>query len=172
MVDLDPILIIAEIAELAVSDVKTGAVATADLINGLSVTGPITFVSSLASPETRTFSVEVSVPNSDGRVIDGMTATLRLPAQQVMAHSVPPAALTLNDSGAVGVKLVDKMGRVSFAEASASSVSSDVVDGSTLTASRCAMLVLSQPNKGRSQPHADYNTGDRSGEVCFSASWR
>ncbi|MEQ9445651.1 MAG: efflux RND transporter periplasmic adaptor subunit [Rhodospirillaceae bacterium] len=127
MVDLDPILIIAEIAELAVSDVKTGAVATADLINGLSVTGPITFVSSLASPETRTFSVEVSVPNSDGRVIDGMTATLRLPAQQVMAHSVPPAALTLDDSGAVGVKLVDKMGRVSFAEASASSASSDNV---------------------------------------------
>ncbi|MEQ8735083.1 MAG: efflux RND transporter periplasmic adaptor subunit [Rhodospirillaceae bacterium] len=127
MVDLDPILIIAEIAELAVSDVKTGAVATADLINGLSVTGPITFVSSLASPETRTFSVEISVPNADGRVIDGMTATLRLPTQEVMAHSVPPAALTLDDSGAVGVKLVDKEGRVSFAEASASSASSDSV---------------------------------------------
>ncbi len=127
MVDLDPILIIAEIAELAVSDVKTGAVATADLINGLSVTGPITFVSSLASPETRTFSVEISVPNADGRVIDGMTATLGLPTQEVMAHSVPPAALTLDDSGAVGVKLVDKEGRVSFAEASASSASSDSV---------------------------------------------
>ncbi len=127
MVDLDPILVVAEIAELAVSDVKTGAIATADLINGLRVTGPITFVSSLASPETRTFSIEVSVQNTNGQLIDGMTATLRLPAQEVMAHSVPPAALTLDDTGAVGVKLVDKEGRVSFAEATASSASSDSV---------------------------------------------
>jgi membrane fusion protein, multidrug efflux system len=127
LVDLDPILVIAELAELAVGDVRPGTMAAADLINGLSVQGPVTFVSSIASPETRTFSVEVSVPNPDGALIDGMTATLRLPAQEVMAHSVPPAALTLDDSGAVGVKLVDPDGRVFFAEAATSSASADSV---------------------------------------------
>lgn len=127
MVDLDPILVIGELAELTVGDVRTGSIAEADLIDGRKIKGEITFVSSMASPETRTFSVEMSVPNPDGTVIDGMTATLRLPAQEVMAHSVPPAALTLNDSGAVGVKIVDADGRVMFAEVTTSSASTDSV---------------------------------------------
>lgn len=127
MVDLDPILVIGELAELTVGDVRPGTMAEADLIDGRNIKGEITFVSSIASPETRTFSVEISVPNPDGTVIDGMTATLRLPAQEVMAHSVPPAALTLNDSGAVGVKLVDSDGRVLFAEVTTSSASTDSV---------------------------------------------
>ncbi len=127
MVDLDPILVVGELAELTVGDVRTGSIAEADLIDGRKIKGEITFVSSMASPETRTFSVEMSVPNPDGTVIDGMTATLRLPAQEVMAHSVPPAALTLNDSGAVGVKIVDADGRVMFAEVTTSSASTDSV---------------------------------------------
>ena len=127
MVDLDPILVIGELAELAVGEVRPGTSAAADLIDGRSIQGEISFVSSMASPETRTFSVEISVPNPNGNIIDGMTATLRLPAQEVMAHAVPPAALTLNDSGAVGVKLVDADGRVLFAEVSTSSASADSV---------------------------------------------
>ncbi|NKB43753.1 MAG: efflux RND transporter periplasmic adaptor subunit [Alphaproteobacteria bacterium] len=127
MVDLDPILVIGELAELAVGEVSPGTVAGADLIDGRSIQGEISFVSSKASPETRTFSVEISVPNPDGTIIDGMTATLRLPAQEVMAHSVPPAALTLNDGGAVGVKLVNADRKVLFAEVTTSSASTDSV---------------------------------------------
>ena len=44
-----------------------------------------------------------------------------------MAHSVPPAALTLGENGAVGVKVVDSDGVVSFVEVSASSASADSV---------------------------------------------
>lgn len=127
MVDLDPILVIGELAELAVGEVKAGSKASADLIDGRTVQGEISFVSSIASPETRTFTVEISVPNPDGAYIDGMTATLRLPAQEVMAHSVPPAALTLDSRGAVGVKTVNSDGIVSFVEVSTSSASADSV---------------------------------------------
>lgn len=127
MVDLDPILVIGELAELAVGEVKAGSKASADLIDGRIVQGEVSFVSSIASPETRTFTVEISVPNPDGAYIDGMTATLRLPAQEVMAHSVPPAALTLGGSGAVGVKVVDSDGIVSFVEVSTSSASAESV---------------------------------------------
>lgn len=118
MVDLDPLLVIAELAELAVSDVTLGTNAKAVLIDGREVWGPVTFVSNMASPETRTFTVEVSVDNPDRTLVDGMTATLHLPAQEVMTHSVPPAALTLDDSGAVGIKIVGPDGRVSFAPVS------------------------------------------------------
>ena len=127
MIDLDPILLIAEVSESAVGEINTGTQATADLINGTFVKGPVTYVSAVATPETRTFLVEVSVPNPDRSLVDGLTATLRLPAQRILAHSVPPAALTLDDSGTVGVKLVDSDGRVSFAEADVSSSSSDNV---------------------------------------------
>lgn len=127
MVDLDPILVIGELAELAVGEVKAGSKASADLIDGRTVQGEVSFVSSIASPETRTFTVEISVPNPDGAYIDGMTATLRLPAKEVMAHSVPPAALTLDGRGAVGVKTVNSDGIVSFVEVSTSSASADSV---------------------------------------------
>ena len=127
MVDLDPILVIGELAELAVGQVKAGSKASADLIDGRTVQGEVSFVSSTASPETRTFTVEISIPNPGDAYIDGMTATLRLPAQEVMAHSVPPAALTLGENGAVGVKVVDSDGVVSFVEVSASSASADSV---------------------------------------------
>lgn len=125
MVDLDPILLVAELAESAIGQIKQGTMAAADLITGEVVEGPVSYVSTVATPETRTFLVEVSVPNPDGTVIDGITATLRLPAQKTMAHSVPPAALTLDDSGAVGVKLVDRDGTVVFAEANVSSSSAE-----------------------------------------------
>ncbi len=127
MVDLDPLLFVAEIAESQISDVKNGTMASAVLLDGRVVLGPVTYVSTVATPETRTFLVEVSVSNPDATLVDGMTATLGLPAQQMLAHKVPPAALTLNDAGAVGVKLVDASGRVIFAEAGAASSSTDSV---------------------------------------------
>lgn len=127
MVDLDPLLVKAELAELAVSQVTLGNLAKAELIDGREVSGLITFVSNMASPETRTFTVEVSIDNPDRALVDGMTATLHLPAQEVMTHSVPPAALTLDDSGAVGIKLVDSQGRVSFAPVSTASATAESV---------------------------------------------
>ncbi len=45
-----------------------------------------------------------------------MTAELRLPAAERPAHRLSPAALTLSDAGAVGVKTVDADGRVRFRE--------------------------------------------------------
>ena len=123
MVDLDPILVIAEVAESAVGEIQEGSSASAKLIDGTVVYGPVTYISTVATPETRTFLVEVSVPNEDGALIDGLTATLRLPTQEILAHRVPPAALTLDDSGAVGVKIVDPNNRVVFAEADLSSSS-------------------------------------------------
>jgi multidrug efflux system membrane fusion protein len=127
MVDLDPVLVIAELAESAIGHIRTGTTASAKLITGEVVQGPVTYVSTVATPETRTFLVEVSVPNPDSALIDGLTATLNLPAQTMLAHSVPPAALTLDDSGAVGVKLVNANGRVVFAEAEVSSPATDSI---------------------------------------------
>jgi len=127
MVDLDPLLLVVELAELSVGEVRTGVAAKAQLIDGRPVDGLVTFVSTMASPETRTFTVEVSVENADMTLVDGMTATVRLPAQEVMAHRVPPAALTLDDNGAVGIKYVDANGRVVFAEASASASTTESV---------------------------------------------
>ncbi len=127
MVDLDPLLLVVELAELSVGEVRAGTAAQAQLIDGRPVQGTVTFVSTMASPETRTFTVEVSVDNPDRKLVDGMTATVSLPAQEVMAHRVPPAALTLNADGAVGIKYVDAEGRVVFAEVGTSAATTDSV---------------------------------------------
>lgn len=127
MVDLNPLLLVTEVSESAVGKIQIGTFATAELISGEVVKGPVTYISTVATPETRTFLVEISVPNPGGALVDGMTATLRLPAQEIMAHSVPSAALTLDNTGAVGVKLVDSDGRVGFAEANATSSSTESI---------------------------------------------
>ncbi|MBM3518534.1 MAG: efflux RND transporter periplasmic adaptor subunit, partial [Alphaproteobacteria bacterium] len=112
VVDQDPYLVAGQVTEQLVGSVAVGAAATARLITGESATGRVRYVASMADPSTRTFRVEVEVPNSDGRLRDGVTAELRIVAGQVAGHLVSPAVLTLDDKGVVGVRLLNGEGRV------------------------------------------------------------
>ncbi|MBR9842912.1 MAG: efflux RND transporter periplasmic adaptor subunit, partial [Rhodobacteraceae bacterium] len=68
-----------------------------------------------ADPETRTFRVEIHVPNSNLAIRDGQTAEIIIGAEGTKAHLVPQSALTLNDDGTLGVRIVDEAGIVAFA---------------------------------------------------------
>src|SRR5699024_4893068 len=67
-----------------------------------------------ADPDTRTFRVEVAIPNPDSSLMAGMTAELRLPLRKVQAHLISPAILVLSDEGPVGVRTVNDQGVVEF----------------------------------------------------------
>lgn len=114
VVDLDPIRVVGQVSERNISSIALGAVGHAQLLDGRTVEGTITFISATADPATRTFRVELSVPNSDGTIVDGMTSRITLPVGQTMAHHVSPAVLTLADDGSVGVKVVDAEDRIRF----------------------------------------------------------
>ncbi|MEM7694355.1 MAG: efflux RND transporter periplasmic adaptor subunit [Pseudomonadota bacterium] len=114
IVDNDPIIVTGQVTERDVTRVRLGETVAVDLVTGESVTGEVTFISSTASLETRTFTVEVRVPNPDGTLRAGVTAEAQIPLPVVRAHRLSPGVLTLSDAGAVGVRTVDDGGTVTF----------------------------------------------------------
>ena len=79
---------------------------------GAQVVGKVTFLSRSADPTTRTFRVEIEVPNKELKIRDGQTAEILIGAAGAQAHLVPGSALTLNNDGALGLRAVDDAGIV------------------------------------------------------------
>ncbi|MFP4044490.1 MAG: efflux RND transporter periplasmic adaptor subunit, partial [Rhodosalinus sp.] len=105
VIGLDPIKVVAFVPETEVDRVAVGARAGARLVSGRDLTGEVTFLSRSADPVTRTFRVEITVPNPDLSVRDGQTAEILIEAEGAMAHLLPQSALTLNDAGTLGVRV-------------------------------------------------------------------
>lgn len=103
---LDPILLVGFIPETQIDRVQPGSAARARLATGTEVTGEVTFISRAADPSTRTFRIEITVPNADLAIRDGQTAEISIQTAGDLAHFLPGSALTLNDDGALGVRIV------------------------------------------------------------------
>jgi len=106
IIQLDPIKLVGFVPETEVARVEVGAPAGARLTGGREVAGRVTFLSRSADATTRTFRVEVDVANADLSIRDGQTAEILIQAEGAMAHLLPSSALTLNDEGKLGVRLV------------------------------------------------------------------
>ena len=111
---LDPMLAVAEVAERKLAGIKVGEPAEVRLVTGESATGRIRFVAKMASQTTRTYRVEIELPNADGRIPDGITAEVIVPQASVMATRMPRSALTFSSNGALGVRTVSGDGTVEF----------------------------------------------------------
>ena len=107
VVDLSEVKIEAYVSEQEVDALRLGQPAEARLINGVTATGEITFVSRMADDETRTYLVEVTLPNPGRAIRAGMTAELTVALPPQTAHLVPQSALTLDDDGRLGVRIAD-----------------------------------------------------------------
>lgn len=114
LIDPDPMMLVGQVAEREVGRIRTGDPGGGKLITGESVTGEVAFVARSAAPSTRTFRVEVAVPNADGRLRSGITTELRLPVEKFRAHHLPSALLALDDAGRIGVRILDADNRVRF----------------------------------------------------------
>lgn len=114
IIQLDPIKLVGFVPETEVARVELGARAGARLSEGSDVAGRVTFLSRAADETTRTFRVEIEVPNPDLAIRDGQTAEIVIDADGVDAHLLPQSALTLNDAGALGVRTVADGNTVAF----------------------------------------------------------
>lgn len=114
MVGLDPVLALVEVSERNAASVKVGATAEVRLANGLSRQGRVRYVSSSASENTRTYRVEVELPNADYLIPDGITAEVTIPLAPVEASRVPRSALIFSSAGDLGVRTVGNDGKVGF----------------------------------------------------------
>ena len=104
VIDLDPILVVGDVAERDVTRVKIGAAADVRLVNGEMMKGEVRYISRLGASATRTFRVEVALANPNAMLAEGLTAELRLQVGRTQAHRVSPAVLTLSDKGVIGIK--------------------------------------------------------------------
>lgn len=118
VIQLDPIRLVGFVPETEVDRVEQGALAGARLATGHEVQGRVSFISRSADPMTRTFRVDIEVPNADLAIRDGQTAEIAIAAQGTRAHLLPQSALTLNDDGALGVRLVGPDQTAQFAPVS------------------------------------------------------
>ena len=114
VVDLDPMLVVGNITERQVGKVREDMSGTVTLIDGSEHEGKVRFVASVADPATRTYRIELEVPNADQAIRDGLTAQIEIPVESAMAHFVTPSTLTLNDDGVVGVRTVNENDKVVF----------------------------------------------------------
>ena len=63
--DMDPIAVVAAVSEREVGRLAVGDAGQARLITGGTVDGTVRFIGRVAEPETRTFRIELEVPNPD-----------------------------------------------------------------------------------------------------------
>lgn len=114
IVDEDPFLVAGNVSETDVASVKVGGAGTARFLDGTTVSGTVRFVATVADPQTRTFRVELEVDNRARTLRAGLTIDLILPVGQTLVHFVSPAALVLDEEGALGIKAVNADGVVEF----------------------------------------------------------
>ena len=95
IIQLDPIKLVAFVPETEVNRIEMGAPAGGRLAaGGDEIRGVVTFLSHAADPTTRTFRVEIEVPNPDLTIRDGQTAEILIGASGTTAHLLPQSALT------------------------------------------------------------------------------
>lgn len=113
IVGAEPFHVVGAVSEAQIGQVKPGTAGSARLVTGETVQGTVTFVASAADAATRTFRLELTVPNPDFALRDGVTAEIRIQTAQVPAVRLSPAALSLSEQGVVGVKIVED-GKIRF----------------------------------------------------------
>ncbi|WP_375449474.1 efflux RND transporter periplasmic adaptor subunit [uncultured Devosia sp.] len=107
IVQLDPMVFVAQVPESRIGLARIGLDASISTVTGQTVEGKVSFISSTADPATRSFPIEIEVPNPDGGVRDGVTAEATVNVGTAPAHLVPQSVLTLNDEGILGVRAVE-----------------------------------------------------------------
>ncbi|MGL4238954.1 efflux RND transporter periplasmic adaptor subunit [Tabrizicola sp.] len=112
---LDPILVKAEISEVDLGTVTVGSTARIRLVNGTEMEGTVRLVAREATAETRTFPVEIALPNPDLTLPSGMTTEVTLYAAPVRAVVVPRSIITLSETGELGLRVVGKDNLAQFA---------------------------------------------------------
>lgn len=114
LLDLDPMLVVGQVSEFEVDSLTTGSEAEVAFLSGESVKGRVSFLGRDSSDGTRTYRVEVEVPNPHQSFRSGVTAEIRLPLQPVLAHRILPNLLRLDDLGRLGIYTVSVDNRAEF----------------------------------------------------------
>jgi multidrug efflux system membrane fusion protein len=114
IVDNDPLVAVIQVQQSQIVNVRRGMTARVAFIGGDETEGRVTFVSPLADAATRTFRVEVEVPNPGGEIPAGLSAEVTLVTRTVDAHHISAALVRLDEQGRLGLYTIEDDDTVLF----------------------------------------------------------
>jgi len=114
LINLDPLLAVGEVSERDLKYLGIGNEADIRLVDGTVVKGALRYISRDASSATRTFRIEVAIPNENKSLPAGMTAEMTLLADPTDSVVLPRSVVTLSADGDLGIRAVDKDNKVVF----------------------------------------------------------
>lgn len=107
IIDLDPLEIHFHINEYLINYIKKGQEITITLPDNKIRQAKIDYISSVAENATRTFEIRALLDNSDNKYLAGQSVDAIVTYEKnANAFFIPSSALSLNDDGILGVKLV------------------------------------------------------------------
>lgn len=127
VVDLDPLVIAADVSERHIGKVYQDQPANIDLVTGFKTTGKLTFRGSVADPATNTYPIEVEINNPGMTLPAGTSANLDLILATEPAIKITPSMLALDELGNLGIKTLDNADKVKFISISIVKVEPDGV---------------------------------------------
>lgn len=107
IIALETIKLVGFATEQDISKIEIGSLAGGRLVSGREIIGAVTFLSRASDPVSRTFRVEITVPNEDNSIRDGETADILIELAGEKGHLLPQHVLTLNSDGDLGVRVVE-----------------------------------------------------------------
>lgn len=114
LLEQDPIIFVGYVSQQERHRLVLGDRGIARLVTGAVVEGELRYIASEADPITRTFRVELQIPNPDRSLVSGITAEVSIPVRSVSAIQLSSALLSLSNEDILGVKTVNALDRVEF----------------------------------------------------------
>ncbi len=116
--DLDPIIFEADLSEYEISAINKDATAQIILSDGSEIEGKVRYVAAAVNPGTRSYRIEITAPNPQGKIRDGLTAKALIQSSNQQTYTIPRSAILINDQGIEGIRIVerqqDNIGTVKF----------------------------------------------------------
>lgn len=104
LIDLNPLIVTVDVSERHINQIDGTLPAKVQLVNGINKEGTLRYRSSIASPATNTFAVELEVSNPDQKLPAGISAEVDLALEREQAVKLNPSLLALDEKGNLGVK--------------------------------------------------------------------
>ena len=114
ILDDSPMLLVGLVPEQDVGALATGARVTGRLLSGEEVQGTVSYLARAADSISRSYRIEIEVDSRYENLREGVTVEILVNANEVIAHRIPSSSLTLDDTGKVGVKIIDRNNTVQF----------------------------------------------------------
>ena len=108
VLDVDPLVVIGAVTQQERPHIELGDVGQAHLFTGETLEGRVRYLSAESDEATRTYQVELEIPNADGVLSAGVSTEIHIHTEPTAAHRISSALLSLDATGRLGVKGLDR----------------------------------------------------------------